>query len=234
MRALASWLDRAGYRAECCTEAEQAVARLEDGQAWALLAVDLDAGADALTLLRSFRCSHELPPLLGMQHGSDAGRMAEALADGVALVLDWAAPAAAVQQALRALQRCDAPGPEASGLPLEGAGMASRMGLAQAIEQQGRRLLQQAVHGRLAGRVHDAVLAATRLEQLARRLGAQGLVSACRQLVVEGGADLLLQQRAARVRRELDGVVCGLGRAALLTARPVHDGELDGLPSRLS
>lgn len=237
MRALARLLNEAGYRAESCLDAEAAIARLEAGEAVALMAVDLDASADTLALLRSFHCTHGLPPLLAVMQGADAARTAEALADGVTLVLDRAAPAATVRQALQALQRPPAteapPGPEVFGLPMGAAGMASRMGLAQAIEQQGRRLLQEAVHGWLAGRAQEAAKAATRLEQVARRLGAQGLVSASRQLAGDGGTGLLLQQRAARVRRELDSVVCGLGQAALQAPRWVRDGELEGLPSHL-
>ncbi|MBV8036260.1 MAG: hypothetical protein JOY88_14525 [Pelomonas sp.] len=212
------------------------MARLEAGEAVALLAVDLDTAADTLGLLRSFHCTHGLPPLLGMTHGADARRTAEALADGVALVVDLAAPAAVLRQALQVLSRppVAAPGPELFGPHLGAAGMEARIGLALAIEQQGRRLLQEAVHGWLAGRAQEAAAAATRLEQVARRLGAQGLVGACRQLAGEAGTGLLLQQRAARVRQELDGVVCGLGRAALDAPRWVREGEVDGLPSHTS
>lgn len=235
--ALARLLNEAGYRAESCVDVEAAIARLEAGEAVALMAVDLDASADTLTLLRSFHCTHALPPLVAVMHGADSARTAEALADGVTLVLDRAAPAVAVRQALQALQPPPAaeapPGPDVFGLHLGAAGMVSRMGLAQAIEQQGRRLLQEAVQGWLAGRGQVAATAATRLEQVARSLGAHGLVSASRQLAGDGGTGLLLQQRAARVRRELDSVVCGLGRAALLAPRWVRDGELDGLPSPL-
>lgn len=237
VRALARLLNEAGYRAESCLDAEAAIARLEAGEAVALMAVDLDGAADTLALLRSFHCTHDLPPLLAVVHGADAARTAEALADGVALVLDRDAPAATVREALQALRRPPAaeapPGPELFGLHMGIAAMESRMGLAQAVEQQGRRLLQQAVHGWLAGRAQEAAAAAARLEQLARRLGAPGLVSASRQLAGDSGACLLLQQRAARVRRELDSVVCGLGQAALQAPRCVRDGELDGLASHL-
>lgn len=237
MRTLASLLNEAGYRAECCVDAEAAIAWLEVGEAAAWLAIDLDHGADMLRLLRSFHCTHDLPPLLAMTQGIDAVRTAEALADGVALVLDWAAPADVLRQALQALPPPGVKGTSGSevfGLHLGAAGLEARIGLAQVIEQQGRRLLQEAVHGWLAGRTQDAAAAATRLEQVARRLGAHGLVSACRQLAGEGGTGLLLQQRAMRVRQELDGLVCGLGRAALDAPRWVREGELDGLPSRPS
>ncbi|MFT7775829.1 hypothetical protein [Roseateles sp.] len=236
-RTLASLLDEAGYRAEYCVDAEAAIARLAAGEAAALLVIDLDYAADTLTLLRSFHCTHDLPPLLAMTRGIDAARTAEALADGAALVFDWATPAAALRQALQALQRPAAEGRlggEVLGAHLGAAGLEARIGLAQVIEQQGRRLLQEAVHGWLAGRAQEAAAAATRLEQVARRLGAHGLVGACRQLAGEGGTGLLLQQRAARVRQELDGLVCGLGRAALDAPRWVREGELDGLPSRAS
>lgn len=236
-RALARLLNEAGYRAESCLDAEAAIARLEAGEAVAFIAVDLDGAADTLTLLRSFRCTHDLPPLLAVMHGADAARTAEALADGVTLVLDGAVPAASARQALQALRRPPVAearsGPEVFGLPMGAAGMASRIGLAQAVEQQGRRLLQEAVHGWLAGRALEAAAAATRIEQAARRLGAQGLASASRQLAGDAGTGLLLQQRAARVRRELDSVVCSLGRAALQAPRWVRDGELEGLPNHL-
>lgn len=237
-RALASLLHEAGYRAESCGDAEMAIARLEAGEAAALLVIDLDHSPDTLALLRSFHCTHDLPPLLAMAQGADAVRTAEALAGGAALVFDWAAPAAALRQALLALQALhrpaapeDGPGPEVLGLHLGTAGLEARMGLVQVIEQQGHRLLQEAVYGWLAGRAQEAAAAAARLEQVARRLGAHGLVGACRQLAGEAGTGLLLQQRAARVRQELDRVVCGLGRAALNVPHWVREGELDGLPS---
>lgn len=235
-KALAGWLHGVGLATRRCDDDEAAVASLRVGERAAWLAIDLDAGAETLTLLRSHRCTQVLPPLLALARGADAARTADALADGAALVLDWATPAEMVRQVLQA-----APLPpvgdtwlaaDAAGWPGGAASLEARIGFAQAIEQQGRELLFRAVHGSLAGRYDAATQATARLAQLAADLAAPGLARACAQLARDRGTGLLMQQRAARVRQELDAVACALGRAALEAPRPQRDGESDGWARR--
>jgi CheY-like chemotaxis protein len=232
-QALARWLGAAGSRADCVADAERAVAHLQAGRAATWLVIDLDGDPQTLAVLRSFHCTHALPPLLALAQRPDAARTAEALADGVARVLDWALPATT---ACQVLSRPPAAGPgdgcDLAALQLAGAGLHARIGLAQVVEQQGRRLLQDAAHGWLSGRAPEAAAAAARLEQVAHLLGAPGLARACRQFVTDAGTDVQLQRRAAHVRRELDGIVCALGRAALQRPCGVREGEgeADGIP----
>jgi len=235
-RALAALLSEAGCRSERFATVEATLPHLQHGaQAHELvLLLDLD-GAQAqqdLTLLRSFRCTHTLPPMLALAGADAPPCQAEAWADGLAALLPRDAGAEALRRALRALRRlrsADASAPSEDAQVrerLQGLGGGpGQFGLALALEQQGRHLLLLCAQAWLRGQGTEAAGLALRLAGAAQSLGAARLASRCHQLAsLPKGEELPLQLGllAALTRLELDRLVCLLGDIALTPPGPTR------------
>lgn len=219
-RALATWLDEAGCPSEIHPDPAAAIARLQSGAASGeLLMLDFDGAAagEALSLLRSYRFSHALPPLLALAQVLAPARLAELLAEGVARVLSPSLPAPARRAALQEMLglRRLVEGDEPLQAPGAAAGLPARLGLALSLEQQGGRLLQDCIEALLGGRAQAAAESALRLARAARQLGSQRLAEACGRLAGATAGTDALDLRVARVRLELDRLVNRIGHAAL-------------------